>query len=164
MKKPIVTDHFIKDQRGMAILETVPLLVIFVVLMSFGLGFFGVIHTATLHSIAARTYSFETFRQRSNLYFFREDGSGEDVAQAQNYSKKGWRYQAVGHETDPRRRFVATERPIALGRAIASIDTNNQIHDQEIYRIPLRNERVSVNPAWVMVGYGICLNAKCGNP
>ena len=42
-------------------------MVIFVMLMSFGMGLFGVVHTAILHSIAARTYSFETFRQRTNL-------------------------------------------------------------------------------------------------
>ncbi|MBX3020615.1 MAG: hypothetical protein KF799_02970 [Bdellovibrionales bacterium] len=155
--------HILKSQKGMAIIETVPLLVIFVVLMSFGMGFFGVIHTAVLHSIAARTYSFETFRQRTNLYFFREDGSGTNASTAINFTKKGWRFQAVQHETDDRKRFVATTRPISLGRAIAATDTNEETHNKDILSLLPRNQRVAVNPVWVMVGYGICLNAKCGN-
>lgn len=152
------------NERGLAMVETVPLLVLFVVLMSFGMGFFGVVHTATLHSIAARTYSFETFRQRTNLYYYREDGSGEQASKSINFTKKGWRYHAVQHETDARDKFVATTRPIALGRAIASEDTSETTHNKTIISELLpRNERVSVNPVWVMVGYGICLNAKCGN-
>ena len=157
--KPILS-----NERGLAMIETVPLLVLFVVLMSFGMGFFGVVHTAVLHSIAARTYSFETFRQRTNLYFYREDGSGEQVSLSINYSKKGWRYHGVQHETDARTKFVATTRPIALGRAIASQDASETTHNKTIISELLpRNERVSVNPVWVMVGYGICLNASCGN-
>jgi len=153
----------LKNQSGMAILETVPLLVIFVVLMSFGMGFFGVVHTAVLHSISARAYSFETFRQRSNLYFFREDGTGESAAKSINFTKKGWRYHAIQHETDSRDSFVATTRPIALGRTTAATASDEPTHNSSIFSILQRNERVSVNPVWVMVGYGICLNAQCGN-
>lgn len=153
----------LNNEKGMAILETVPLLVIFVVLTSFGMGFFGVIHTAILHSIAARTYSFETFRQRTNLTYFREDGSGTTVGKSIQFSKKGWRYHAVQHETDDRNLFVATTRPIALGRAIASTDSKDDTHNLDIFGILPRNVRTAVNPVWVMVGYGICLNAECGN-
>ena len=152
--------NILKNERGLAILETVPLLVIFVVLVSFGLGFFGIVHTAILHSIAARGYAFETFRQRTNLYYFREDGSGEE--RPFNFQRKGWRYHAIQHESDQRERFVATTRPIALGRSIAAADTNDDTHNQQIFQILPRNERVAVNPAWIMVGYGICLNANCG--
>jgi hypothetical protein len=151
----------LSNQKGLAMLETVPLLVIFVVLTSFGLGFFGIVHTAVLHSIGARTYAFETFRQRANLYYFRENLSG--LSRPINFQKKGWRYHAVNHESDQRERFVATTRPIALGRSIAASDTNDQTHNQQIFEILPRNQRINVNPAWVMVGYGICLNAGCGN-
>lgn len=144
-------------------LETVPLLVIFVVLTSFGMGFFGVVHTAILHSIAARTYSFETFRQRTNLYYFREDGTGTSVGTAINYQSKGWRYHAIQNETDKRNKFVPTTRPIGMGRVTAAIDSSKATNNEEIYNILPRNERTSVNPVWVMVGYGICLNATCGN-
>src|SRR3954470_13658035 len=160
MTRPHGALKIVTNDRGTAMLETVPLLVIFVVLTSFGMGFFGVVHTAILHSIAARTYSFETFRQRTNLYYYREDASGENSAKSINFSKKGWRYHAVQHETDTRDKFVATTRPIALGRAIAGQDSNETTHNKNIFAILPRNERVSVNPVWVMVGYGICLNAK----
>lgn len=151
----------LKNEKGLAMLEAVPLLVIFVVLMSFGLGFFGLVHTAVLHSIGARTYAFETFRQRTNLYYFRENISG--LTRPINFSKKGWRYHAVNHESDPAERFVATTRPLAFGRSTASSDSNVDTHNQQIFQILPRNERVAVSPAWVMVGYGICLNAGCGN-
>lgn len=152
--------QILKNEKGLAMLETIPLLVIFVVLISFGLGFYGVIHTAVLHSIGARTYAYETFRQRTNLYFFREDGSG--LSRPINFKTKQWRYHAVQHESDDRDRFVATTRPIAFGRQLANADTNEQTHNQQVFSLLPRNERVSVNPAWVMVGYGICLNALCG--
>ncbi len=141
-------------------LESVPLIVIFMVLTSFGMGFFGLIHTAVLHSIGARTYSFETFRQRSNLNYFREDGSG--LTRPINYSSKQWRYHAVNHESDPRQRFVATARPIAIGRTTPPADASQEAHNTQIFQLQPRNERIEVNPAWVMVGYGICLNANCG--
>ncbi|MGZ3723897.1 MAG: hypothetical protein ACXVA9_13230, partial [Bdellovibrionales bacterium] len=92
----------LRSQKGIALLETVPLMVIFVMLMSFGMGLFGVVHTAILHSIAARAYSFETFRQRTNLHYFREDGSGLVKSTAMNFTKKGWRYHAIQHENDQR--------------------------------------------------------------
>ena len=152
----------LKNSRGNAIVETVPLLVIFVVMMSFGMGFWGVIQTATLNSIAARTYAFEVFRQRTSIVFHREDGTGVNPSKALNYSKKGWRYMAINHEKDQREKFVATTRPIALGKSVTNSDTTEATHNVEIYSMLGRNERTSVNPVWVMVGYGICLNVTCG--
>lgn len=151
----------LRNQKGLAILETVPLIVIFVMMISFGMGFFGIIHTAVLHSIAARTYAMETFRNRANLYYYREDGSGLD--RPFNFSSKGWRYHAVQHENDPRTLFVATARGISLGDQTPAGDSSKETHNQGIYQLLPRNERISVNPAWIMVGYGICLNGQCGN-
>jgi hypothetical protein len=150
----------LKNERGLAMLETVPLIVIFTVLVSFGLGFWGIVHTAVLHSIGARTYAYETFRQRTNLYYFRENGSG--TTKPMNYKTKQWRYHAVNNENDDRERFVSTVRPIAFGRSTASEDASLETHNVQIFGIKSRNERIAVNPAWVMVGYGICLNSKCG--
>lgn len=153
----------LKNERGTALIETIPLLAIFVMLTAFGLGIFGVIHTGVLHSIAARTYSFETYRNRNNLYYFREDGSGLSASSALNYTKKGWRYHAVQNESDSRNRFVATVRPVSFGRPLEAIDTSQDEHNSTIFSLPGRNDKVAVNPAWVMVGYGICLNMQCGN-
>jgi hypothetical protein len=153
----------IKNQRGIAMLETLPLLVVFMVLLGSVLGMYGIIHTAVLHSIAARTYSFETFRNRTNLYFFREDGSAISLNRHLNYAKKGWRYHAVQKEGDSRERFVATDRPISFGRKVANIEASQEVHNSQIFGMQTRNEKIGVSPAWVMVGYGICLNANCGN-
>jgi hypothetical protein len=156
--------NILRSQRGIALLETVPLLVIFVMLMSFGMGIFGVVHTAILHSIAARTYSFETFRQRTNLKYFREDGSGLNPSTSFNFSKKGWRYQAIQHESDQRNLFIATVRSISIGRSPAGDSTENT-NNVRVLNISHkeRNDKISVNPVWVMVGYGICLDANCGD-
>lgn len=160
MKKSILPRH-LNNEKGLAILETVPLIVIFVMLLSFGMGFFGIVHTATLHSIGARAYAFETFRGRTNLTYYREDGSGLDTPF--NFTNKGWRYHAVQHESDPRSRFVATARPISIGNNQPAGDPSVESHNVNIYQLPTRNQKISVNPAWVMVGYGICLTAVCGN-
>ena len=144
-------------------IETVPLIVIFVVMTSFAMGFYGVVQTAILHSIAARTYSFETFRQRTNLYYFREDGSGLLASKSLNFKKKGWRYHAVHNTYDGRDFFVPSQRNIALGSTAPTSENSKDTHNTSIYNLQPRNERISVNPVWIMVGYGICLNATCGS-
>lgn len=158
MRSPV--SKLLKNQKGQALIETIPLLVIFVVLIGFGLGLYGVVQTSILHSIAARTYSWETFRQRTNLYYFREDTTG--LTNPQQYYSKGWRYHAITHENDERLLFVATTRPISFPKPTDLVDNSQQVHDVQIYSLPQRNDRISVNPAWVMVGYGLCLNAGCG--
>lgn len=62
--------HVHNNQKGLATIEALPLVVVFVVLITYGLGLFGFVHTAILHSIGARTYAFETFRNRTNVSFF----------------------------------------------------------------------------------------------
>lgn len=162
--KGLRSSSILRGEKGTALLETIPLLVVFVVLMSFGLGLFGAVHTAVLYSIAARTYSFETFRNRTNLYYFREDGSGLEPGKGIQFHKKGWRYQAVQNEADNRSLFVATTRPLAIGRGVAAANASGEVHNSTvIFGLQERNEKVDVSPIWVMVGYGICLNATCGN-
>jgi hypothetical protein len=152
----------LRDEKGMAMIEAIPLLVIFVILLSFSLGFFGVVHTAILNSISARTYAFETFRDRTNLNYFREDGSALTGLGPLYLGTKGFRYHAIQHEADSRTLFVATTRTIAMGAVEPEQQTGKDTHNTQIYSIPIRNENVNVNPVWVMVGYGICLNAGCG--
>jgi len=155
----------LQNQRGLAMIESIPLLVIFVVLLSFGVGMYAAIHTATLHSIGSRTYAFETFRQRTNLNYFREDISGLRVADSRTYAKFGWRYHAVQSESDSRNEFVPSARRISINREVAAEagSRTQDVHNSQIYSLNARNERVSVNPIWIMVGYGICMNASCGN-
>src|SRR5580698_1982900 len=97
----------LRNQNGMAMIEAVPLIVIFVMLLSFSMGFFGVVHTAVLNSISARAYAFETFRDRTNLNYYREDGSALDGSVGPLYlGLKQFRYHAVQHKLDSRPNFV----------------------------------------------------------
>src|SRR5580698_8297875 len=113
----------LRNQNGMAMIEAVPLIVIFVMLLSFGMGFFGIVHTAILNSIAARAYAFETFRDRTNLNYYREDGSALDGTVGALYlGIKQFRYHAVQHEADARPSFVPTSRNIAMAG-----DTTSQL-------------------------------------
>ena len=158
-------------------IETVPLLVIFIVLLGFGLGFFSVIQTAIMNSMAARTYAFETFRNRADLTIFRDTS----VSGSQNiyqYSKWGSRFHTVNDERIPAsvtNGTYATKRPILFDsfRSFSPPPTSGSsssgglenLHNNKIYETALQDRYKSkgVSPAWVMVGYGICLNANCGN-
>lgn len=147
------------DERGMAMIETLPLLVIFVVLISYGLGLWGTVHTAILHSIAARTFSFEAFRNRTNVTYYRDDSTN-----ILSYELEQVRFHAVNTDQGPNDRFYATQRPIAIGREVERSEASSVDHNQRIYEIPQRNREggVEVSPAWIMVGYGMCLVANCG--
>lgn len=149
----------LKSQRGLAIIEALPLLVIFLILISYGMGLWGVIHTGILHSISARTYAFETFRNRTDLTYFREN----DLSVVFHYEAEEVRFhmiQPVTNATD----LFATPRPIAIGREQGERRGGSQDHNSRIYSIQERNREggVEVNPAWVMIGYGMCLNVSCG--
>lgn len=154
----------IRSEQGMATVETVPLLLIFVVLMSYTLGAFGIIHTGILQSIAARNYAFETFRNRSSLEYFRDT-----TTRLISFRPYGTRLHAivsdrVGTQNDT---FFPTERPIRIGIEINQVvGRTREIH---INRVPAdiargkRNETVETNPVWVINQYGMCLDPRCGD-
>lgn len=153
------------NSKGMATLETLPLIVIFVIMMTYGMGFFGIIHSAILNSIAARSYAFETFRNRSDVTFFRD--LTRALEDPNHFQKKEVRLHLIIHEGKTNNLQYATARPLSpvgdnslkAQRRPGSTD----LHMRQIYSLESRNRRVEVNPAWIMVGYGICLNANCGD-
>lgn len=150
------------NQKGMASIEALPLLVIFVVMISYGLGLFGFIHSGILYSISARTYAFETFRNRTNLVYFRDLNNSIP----EHYQNFGFRFHGIQSETTTSvDDFYASQRPIAIGRDPGNAQANVLDHNENIYKIDQRNREggVSVSPGWVMVGYGICLNLNCGD-
>jgi hypothetical protein len=155
------------NQRGNAMVETLPILIIFVVLLSFGLGFFGFVHTAVMNSIASRTYAFETFRNRSDVTFFR-DRKAQDMYT--HYQNIGNRFHTIDSEKKIGNSLgegqFATTRDIAFGRKIATSGASSLDHNVKIYTISGRNRKengVQASPAWVMVGYGLCIDANCGD-
>lgn len=156
----------LKNSRGNAMIEIIPVLAIFILIVNFSLGFFGVIHSGILNSIAARNYAFETFRNRAELRYLRDDGSDTSFT----YAEADLRFHAVirnGGGQD----FNATRRPIEFSKINAFDDSG----DEELglaERQKLKNikegewasdavEEGTNNP-WIRTIYGICLSAKCG--
>jgi len=157
----------IKNEKGLATIETIPLLFLFVFLICYTFGTFGIIHTAVLHSISARTYAFETFRNRTNLTYFR-DNAGD----YKEYRTVGARIHAITSETRPdsSQQFIASERSLRMGIASSDIKGRSVANHNE--KIPLddtslgqgkRNTKLEASPVWIMVQYGICLDNRCGD-
>jgi hypothetical protein len=158
----------IKSNKGMAMIEVLPLLMIFVFLLGFGIGFFEFVHTAIMNSMSARTYAFETFDNRSDVTLFRDVKSDHYTS----FTKVGNRFhstQSELHLNETGNGLYATSREILAfrrddrDRVLANVTVED--HNTKIYEIGARNRKggVEASPAWVMVGYGICVNAQCGD-
>lgn len=164
MLKPVTP---LKNKRGNAIVEVVPILAVFVLLLNFSLGFFGLIHSGILNSIAARNYAFETFRNRTSLNYLRDTiGTQKDV----NYMKVGMRYHGSINENARSEAWIVTQRPIKFTELSGDFDIlGTSEHDTKIKAIEEgvktsdKGIEEGVNPAWVRTIYGICLNAACGS-
>lgn len=152
----------------MALVETIPMLIVFVVLIAYGIGFFGVIHTGVLNTISARAYLFETFRNRTDLRYFRDEGDG--IAMHEYSSRvSGIKSEASDPNSDQQE---APARPIAIGLPGANEKKGDVgFHNEEIFRgiaqyespSIKRNQAIGASPVWIMSQYGICLNAQCGD-
>lgn len=154
----------ISNDKGMATVEALPLLVIYVMLISYAMGIFGSIHTAILYNIHARTYAFETFRNRSDLTYFR--GNADSNFIVLHYRNNEIRLHGIhdgttaGAEPDWR----ATRRTIKAGTESGDFIGNDPgTHGNKINNIGPRNREVGVNPIWVRVLYGICVTSNCGD-
>jgi hypothetical protein len=161
--KKCLSKSKLKNNKGMATLEAIPLIVIFVMLVGYALGLWGVVHSATLHSIGARQYAFATLRNRANYTFHRDNGG--DVL---HNKKIGYRYHAI--TINKGSDFEAPILPITVGKKPANTDlqnlntTNQQMHYDTLFDLQKRNQTVEFSHAWIMAGYGICLNPVCGAP
>lgn len=167
------TKSVLENESGLATVETIPLLAIFVILLAYSFGTFGIIHTGILNSIAARTYAFETFRNRANLVYFRDSVRPNVGIVAQHYKRNQNRIHGIRQEVRPGdpapgdASFYSTERPIRIGfGGVTSDGTRNMasVHNERIFTDVREQMQTSlgVSPVWVMTQYGICLNATCG--
>jgi hypothetical protein len=148
----------------MAVLELIPMLVIFMLLVSFTLGFFGVIHTGVLNTISARNYTFETFRHRASLLYLRGNRPDEEY-RAYFFKESGVRYHAtVSEKNSKQQQFEATERPIRFNLNNQDEGRNPATHSQKVQRVAESTRYIEegVNPVWIQSQYGICVNAQCG--
>jgi hypothetical protein len=163
------------NQKGMAAIEMIPILILFILLFNFTLGFFGIVHSGILKSMAARNYAFETFRNRANLNYIRDEG-GSDL----HYANLGYRYHsAIGEGKNPQGTWIASTRPLKFtdvnsggSEPLATESDHNQkvraYNDGDPFSQFTQKTRASadvgVDPVWIMTSYGICLSAKCDPP
>lgn len=156
-----------KTQRGLGMIELVPVLMIFALLLNFTFGLFGVVHSGILNSVAARNYAFETFRNRSHLNRLRDAiNSDKDVT----YFKFGQRiHGTLSENVNQSYEWIVTERSIKfsqIGPELKSSDSQDdhsrvyQIRDpgsaKEVY-----NQNEGIFSVWLRTVYGICLNRRC---
>lgn len=146
----------IKNQKGLATIESVVLLVVFLVLSTYSIGFFGVIHTSIKNSIGARSLAFETFRNRANLTYWR-DNRPEARKFTRGYRNHGIISEAAEGETGSTSPYFATARQIAFVRN-PDFQRSNITNEG----LPRGLETQQANSVFIKTKYGICLNAGCG--
>lgn len=176
------------SNRGVALVEMLPILVICVVLVSVTIGLWGITYSAVLQSVSARHYAFEVLNNRSHFEYHRDydpntiSGSGavygiSNKAEDKDYHGNiGMRlFMVVGDtQLNPGAPF-ATERNINLfsaanpqqtkGGLIKSSKKDPNWHNNSTWGGGNGKDfRIEpVNPIWIMTGYGICLNYSCGD-
>ncbi|MFN7905942.1 MAG: hypothetical protein ACK5P5_12240 [Pseudobdellovibrionaceae bacterium] len=153
----------IKNKKGMAVIEMIPMMIITAVIINFSLGFFGAIHSGILQSMGARNYAFETLLHRTNYHYFRDTGFDP-----RTYRKIGSRIHTVTSETKANgKTFYATQRPIQylVGKYVNIEDKGTvQDHTTEVNNVKpgvQYTDKDGVTTIWVKPVYGICLSAEC---
>ncbi len=153
------TEH-LNNEKGIATLESALLLSIFVVFMTYCVGTFGVIHTGILSSISARAYAFETFRNRTNVTYFRDTVT----ADKDHTFKYGVRAHGIVSEKEPTgNQWDSTPRTLSQGREVASSTERSKLTVEMMNKLDNKRETTGVNPVHIKVLYGICLNYDCGD-
>ena len=161
-----------KNNKGMALIEALPVLFMVILVFNFSLGFFGAIHSGILNSIGSYNYTLETFRFRSNLMYFRPGAGASHYDKSMNrvhgvigdgYSKKDTK---IG-------RWPATVRSITISgvdkmesKYLAQAD-HNKASQTSVWKAiagftDSSEDDAPITPEiWVKTVYGICLNADC---
>ncbi len=160
----------------MAMLEAFLILWVMFVFLGATLGSWGIAQTAVLHSIAARNYSFFLFNNRSDLSYLRDFSYPSlDKTLTSKYYREdgspgrgGKRFAFIIPENsspDAGANVLATLRKVDFREDLYSSSEDGVLgpmkHNNIKGAVPERNQN-KVIPAWIMVGYGICLSEKCG--
>ena len=180
-----------KNNRGLAMLEALPIIMLMFVLMGATLGSWGIVHTAILNSIAARNFTFFYFNNRSDLSYLRDFAGPDGYGLFDNITDKYFRKDGQGTNDGMGKRFfyIWAENtpedaqgvmPATLRRVdfrnlrTASDDESNILSDGahstvdninpgEATKMEAGKAEGEKRKAWIMVGYGICLDANCGD-
>ncbi len=152
------------NARGNAMVEVLPILVIAILLVNFSLGVFGIIHSGILNSIAARNYTFETFRNRADLRYLRDIRSDEN--ESFTFAKSKLRYHSIV-EGGTINQFVATRRTMKFSditEVANPLGASDHLKTSKIKEGQAASDFISegVTPAWIRTAYGICLETSCG--
>jgi hypothetical protein len=160
VKKNIRSNLKKSDEKGLAILETVPMIFIFMTLMGFTIGFYGISQKMILHSIASRAYGFEQMRHRANITYLRDVKDGN----SNSYEVTQLRYFTV-REPASGTTFVAAKMGVNYLDRSPTAGANQDAHNTSAYEDIVRqrrNERHYFDSVWIKVGHGICLTSLCG--
>lgn len=165
LKKP-------KNNKGMALIEALPVLFMVVLIFNFSLGFFGAIHSGILNSIGSYNYTMETFRFRSNLVYFRPGGGTANYAKSMN-RVHGVTGDGYGARDSVKGKWPVTVRSIAMsgadklkgsteadGHSLAAKQTSVW-RAVSSYTANSEDEAPQTPEIWIKTVYGICLNAEC---
>ncbi len=156
-----------KQQSGWASVEAAALLIIFGVMLGYTFGAFGIVHTGIVNSIAARTYAFETFDNRSDLRYFRSNRFDANGDTSEHYQNIGFRVHGIlsgidaDNPGDPE--FIPTERWLTLKQEEDVEEGRNERNHARLEQDPPSGqERLQANPVWIKTTYGICIDFACG--
>lgn len=168
-----------KKEGGMAVIEAIPVLFMLVMVFNFSLGFFGAIHSGILNSIGSYNYTYETFRYRSNLVYFRPGAGAE-----KNYKASSNRVHGItkdGSEQAPnesRGAWPVTFRDITFNyvkenpnRNLAGVTESDRNYSERTSSTniwfatstytPEESNSIQTPRIWIKTVYGMCINAEC---
>lgn len=152
-----------KHEKGIASVESVVMMTVFLLLITYGVGVFGVVHTGILNSIAARTYAWETLNHRTNVQIFRDNRTAAEmpVDDVTTYVRYQFRVHTITSEDKTDDQYRATERMLKMGGPPVDLEGRAPgIH--KALQTTTKREPTGVNPVWIKTQYGICTEANCG--
>ena len=169
-----------KKQKGMAIIESIPVLFMLVLVFNFSLGFFGAIHSGILNSIGSYNYAFETFRYRSNLMYFRPGADGKNYNKAFNRVHGTKKDGSEASEDEDSDKWAVTIREITFNsiqktkrvgqyadnesdRKYAGRTDKNNIWFAKSDYAPDGLSSIQTPRIWIKTVYGICITADCNS-
>ena len=178
--------NFKKSEKGMAIIESIPVLFMLVVIFNFSLGFFGAVHSGILNSISSYNYTLETFRFKSNLMYFRPGGATTNYFKSKNRVHGTIQEGSVALSSkEDRGKWPVTLRGITFNyqqgdakRGLANVNTGGGVESERNFAgrgnssniwfaksdyAPTDGNAIQTPRIWVKTVYGICLTTDCGD-
>lgn len=138
----------LKNQKGVAVVEMLPLLAVFIILFGLIFGFWTSVHKGILQSISARHYAFEVINNRANFMYHRDTKPAGGAKQY--YKKNGYRF------------FAVVEKQLTSTQKLQPQERDLSLFNQDPMSIPPSRTSNKANPIWVKTGYGICIDFECG--